>query len=130
MSKAELVAHLLEHSVKTGSFTLKSGKQSSWFIDAKQTLCRGEGILLVAEEMLAVLPAGVRARVDRGAWEVPQVQALLIERGGIAAPEAERVFNLGIGMVVVVRPGDAGAAVIAFGDAGVDARVIGEVTGA
>ncbi len=61
MSKAELVAHLLEYSVKTGSFTLKSGKQSSWFIDAKQTLCRGEGILLVADEMLAVLPPDVTA---------------------------------------------------------------------
>ena len=61
MSKAELVAHLQRYSVKTGSFTLKSGKQSSWFIDAKQTLCRGDGILLVADEMLAVLPPDITA---------------------------------------------------------------------
>jgi orotate phosphoribosyltransferase len=59
--KAALVEHLLEYSVKRGSFTLKSGRQSSWFIDAKQTLCRSEGILLVAEEMLAVLPGDVTA---------------------------------------------------------------------
>jgi orotate phosphoribosyltransferase len=61
VSKAELTEHLRKYSVKTGSFTLKSGRQSSWFIDVKQTLCRGEGILLVADEMLAVLPSDVTA---------------------------------------------------------------------
>ena len=56
-----LVAHLLEHSVKTGDFTLKSGRTSSWFIDSKQTVCRPDGLLLVAEALLAVLPAGTTA---------------------------------------------------------------------
>jgi len=31
----ELRDHLLAHSVKTGDFTLKSGRKSSWFIDSK-----------------------------------------------------------------------------------------------
>jgi orotate phosphoribosyltransferase len=61
VSKAELIEHLRTYSVRTGSFTLKSGRQSSWFIDSKQTICRGEGILLVAEELLAVLPPDVDA---------------------------------------------------------------------
>ena len=56
-----LVAHLLRHSVRTGDFTLKSGKTSSWFIDAKQTTCRAEGMLLVAEAALEVIPADVTA---------------------------------------------------------------------
>lgn len=56
-----LLAHLLEHSVKTGSFTLKSGRASSWFIDAKQTVCRPAGLLLVADALLAVLPTGTTA---------------------------------------------------------------------
>jgi len=47
--------------VRTGSFTLKSGRTSSWFIDAKQTVCRPDGILLVADAMLAVLPDDVTA---------------------------------------------------------------------
>lgn len=51
-----LVAHLLEHSVRTGDFTLKSGKKTSWFIDAKQTSCRADGMLLVADAALAVIP--------------------------------------------------------------------------
>ena len=58
---AALVAHLLEHSVRTGDFTLKSGKRSTWFIDAKQTTCRADGMLLVADAALEVIPEDVTA---------------------------------------------------------------------
>ncbi len=51
-----LRAHLLAHSIRTGDFVLKSGRTSTWFIDSKQTVCRPDGMLLVAEAMLAVLP--------------------------------------------------------------------------
>jgi len=61
VAHAALVAHLLEHSVRTGAFTLKSGKPSTWFIDAKQTTCRAEGILLVADAALEVIPDEVTA---------------------------------------------------------------------
>lgn len=56
-----LVQHLLEHSVRRGHFTLKSGRKSDWFIDAKQTTCRPEGMLLVADAALAVLPEDITA---------------------------------------------------------------------
>ena len=56
-----LVAHLLEHSVRTGDFVLKSGKRSEWFIDAKQTTCRADGMLLVADAALEVIPDDVTA---------------------------------------------------------------------
>jgi orotate phosphoribosyltransferase len=56
-----LIAHLLEHSVRRGDFILKSGKPSSWFIDAKQTTCRPDGMLLVADAALAELPEEVTA---------------------------------------------------------------------
>ena len=56
-----LRSHLLEHSVKRGDFTLKSGRKSSWFIDSKQTVCRPEAMLLVAEAVLSVIPAGATA---------------------------------------------------------------------
>ena len=51
-----LRAHVLEHSVKRGDFTLKSGAKSTWFLDTKQTACRPDGILLVADAMLEVIP--------------------------------------------------------------------------
>jgi len=52
----ELRAHLLEHSVRRGDFTLKSGRKSTWFIDSKQTVCRPEAMLLVADAVLSVIP--------------------------------------------------------------------------
>jgi orotate phosphoribosyltransferase len=48
--------HLLEHAVKRGDFVLKSGRRSNWFIDAKQTVCRPEAMLLVAEGILSLIP--------------------------------------------------------------------------
>lgn len=53
--------HVLDHSVRTGSFTLKSGATSSWFLDTKQTACRPDGIVLVADAALAALPADIDA---------------------------------------------------------------------
>ena len=56
-----LRAHVLEHSLKRGSFTLKSGAQSSWFLDTKQTACRPEGLLAMAEVALEIIPADATA---------------------------------------------------------------------
>ena len=56
-----LRAHLLEHSVKRGDFTLKSGRKSSWFIDSKQTVCRPEAMVLVATSLLELVPAEATA---------------------------------------------------------------------
>ncbi len=53
--------HLLEHSVKRGDFTLKSGRKSHWFIDSKQTVCRPEAMMLVANGVLSVVPDGATA---------------------------------------------------------------------
>src|ERR1035437_10407712 len=53
--------HLLAHSVKRGDFVLKSGRRSSWFIDSKQTVCRPEAMVLVADAILSILPDDVTA---------------------------------------------------------------------
>ncbi|MFZ9384402.1 MAG: orotate phosphoribosyltransferase [Ilumatobacteraceae bacterium] len=53
--------HVLEHSLKTGDFTLKSGAKSSWFLDTKQTACRPDGIVLVADVALSLVPADATA---------------------------------------------------------------------
>jgi orotate phosphoribosyltransferase len=58
---SSLVEHLLKHSVRTGDFVLKSGKKTTWFIDAKQTTCRPDGMLLVADALLAALPDDITA---------------------------------------------------------------------
>ncbi|MCG6990172.1 MAG: phosphoribosylformylglycinamidine cyclo-ligase [Gemmatimonadetes bacterium] len=74
-----------------------------------------------------ILPDGVGAVLDRGAWEVPPVFRALQEAGKVERQEMDRVFNMGIGMVVVVRPSDAEAAARAIEAGGVAVHVIGAV---
>ena len=49
-----LRAHVMEHAVKTGEFVLKSGATSNWFLDAKQTACRADGIIAVTDAVVEV----------------------------------------------------------------------------
>jgi phosphoribosylformylglycinamidine cyclo-ligase len=53
-----------------------------------------------------VLPEGLGARLRRGSWEVPPLFRLIQKGGGVSDEEMEGTFNLGIGMIVVVSPGD------------------------
>jgi phosphoribosylformylglycinamidine cyclo-ligase len=48
------------------------------------------------------LPEGVEAVLDAGSWPVPPVFRWLAQSGGVAAEEMLRVFNCGVGMVLVV----------------------------
>ena len=59
--------------------------------------------------LVRVLPAGARARVARDAWTWPPVFRALATLGDVAVDEMERVMNLGVGMILVVHPGDAAA---------------------
>lgn len=58
----------------------------------------------LTENLPRVLPAGLGASVDLGAFPLPPVFRWLAEAGGIAGDEMLRTFNCGIGMVVVVAP--------------------------
>ena len=60
-SRAALRDHVFAHSLKTGDFTLKSGRKSNWFLDTKQTACRADGIVLVADVALSLIPASANA---------------------------------------------------------------------
>ena len=85
----ELRAHLLEHSVKRGDFTLKSGRKSSWFIDSKQTVCRPEAMVLVADGLLSVIPTDADAigGLTMGADPVAFVTAAGMNREVLALGE-------------------------------------------
>lgn len=63
------------------------------------------------ENIPRILPAGLAAQIDTAAWAVPPLFGELLAWGQIAQAEAFRVFNMGIGMVLVV-PAAAADAVI------------------
>jgi phosphoribosylformylglycinamidine cyclo-ligase len=54
-----------------------------------------------------VLPSGTSADIDRRSWEVPRIFDEIQALGRIDDVEMARVFNLGLGMVVVVPEADA-----------------------
>ena len=74
------------------------------------------------------LPAGCRARIRTSAWTVPPLFRLLGERGRIAVEEMRRVFNLGIGMVLVVAPEACDEVLAHLEKVQSPGAVIGEVT--
>jgi phosphoribosylformylglycinamidine cyclo-ligase len=49
-----------------------------------------------------VLPPGCHAEIRVGSWEIPPLFHFLQEQGGVETEEMFRVFNMGIGMVLVV----------------------------
>jgi len=69
----------------------------------------------------------VDAKIDCGAWDVPDVFRFLQKHGNIDEEEMWRVFNMGIGYTLIVRPAFASAVVRKLKRYGEDARVIGEI---
>ncbi|MDD9368685.1 MAG: phosphoribosylformylglycinamidine cyclo-ligase [Acidimicrobiales bacterium] len=75
-----------------------------------------------------VLPAGLDAQLERSAWEVPRVFTEIQRHGEVSDDEMARVFNLGLGMVVVVPRDDVDRALGLLRDAGHAATEIGSLT--
>ncbi|BBU62406.1 phosphoribosylformylglycinamidine cyclo-ligase [Methylosinus sp. C49] len=74
-----------------------------------------------------VLPKGLGASLDLGAFRPPPVFSWLALTGGVAEAEMLRTFNCGIGMVVVVAKDGADEAVAALREAGETPIAIGEI---
>lgn len=74
-----------------------------------------------------VLPEGLTAHIDRSAWTPPPLFAFLQEAGGVDRDEMYRVFNMGIGLVVIVRGRDVLPALAALRAAGERPVPIGNI---
>jgi len=70
-----------------------------------------------------IFPAGLGARLRRGSWTVPPIFDLIQQQGQISDMEMAHVFNLGLGMLVIVPPAQVELAVTAVPQA----RVVGEM---
>jgi phosphoribosylformylglycinamidine cyclo-ligase len=75
-----------------------------------------------------ILPAGMAARIERDAWEVPALFTALEAVGEVRAEEMWRTFNMGVGMVVVVPAAAASAAGVSA--AGLPVIPLGEIVDA
>jgi phosphoribosylformylglycinamidine cyclo-ligase len=84
----------------------------------------GGGLL---ENIPRILPAGCGVEIRRGAWPVPPLFGFMAREGRVAEAEMYRVFNMGVGMAVIVAPADAAAVEALVGAAGETVHRIGAV---
>ena len=81
----------------------------------------------LVENIPRVLPEGVRAALDARAWPLPPLFRWLQAQGNVADAEMHRVFNCGIGMVLVVAAADAVRAIEHLRAAGETVHRIGVI---
>lgn len=70
-----------------------------------------------------ILPHGMAARIEAGSWSIPPIFTLIQQRGGVDQREMYRVFNMGIGMVLICSPRHVDGIIASAPEA----RLIGEV---
>ena len=81
----------------------------------------------LAENTHRMFPLGLAARIDASRWPRPPIFGWLQREGNVTTDEMHRVFNCGIGMIIVVAPGDTESALARLTGLGESARVIGGV---
>lgn len=74
-----------------------------------------------------VLPNGLAAQVWKHSWPIPEIFAIIQKKGGVSEMEMARTFNLGIGMVLIVRPQDAARAQLLLSRQKLKSWVMGEI---
>lgn len=79
------------------------------------------------ENIPRILPHEVMALLHKNSWEIPPLFHWLQQQGNVAEYEMARVFNCGIGMVIVVAPGNADSAIQILSAEGETVWQIGEI---
>lgn len=74
-----------------------------------------------------ILPQGLKLNVDWDNWEIPQIFKLIQSSGEISDEEMHEVFNMGIGLVIIIHKKKVGAALKLANEINEQFIVIGEV---
>jgi phosphoribosylformylglycinamidine cyclo-ligase len=74
-----------------------------------------------------ILPKGLNARIDPDTWKVPREMELIVEWGRISFKERYKVFNMGIGMVLVMHGGAVDDALLILKKHHIEGIIIGEI---
>ena len=77
--------------------------------------------------LIRTLPKTVKPVFDTSAWEVPEIFKKIQKNGGIDPVEMERVFNMGIGIAMVVKKNNVDDVLSFAKRSRIAIRVIGEI---
>lgn len=132
-----MVNHLLANSTDTNRHQLhaKFLQPTTIYVQSILQACKtgkvkgmahitGGGLL---ENIPRVLPAGLEARIDTGSWHRAEVFQWLKQQGNVETGEMYRVFNCGIGMVVIAAADDTDALLSKFAASKQEALIIGQI---
>ncbi len=75
-----------------------------------------------------ILPANCGVDIYSGSWPVPDIFEYLMDEGGVSFQEMHEVFNMGIGMCLIVSPDDVNDVLKMVVKLGHQGGIIGEVT--
>jgi phosphoribosylformylglycinamidine cyclo-ligase len=81
------------------------------------------------ENLERILPEGTQALIEPESWTVPPVFTWLQRLGEVEAAEMARVFNMGLGLVLVVSPYYASSIRHQLADCGLESFLIGRIEG-
>jgi phosphoribosylformylglycinamidine cyclo-ligase len=81
----------------------------------------------IGGNLIRALPEGCRAIVERSALAVPRIFTEIQRLGAVADDEMARVFNLGVGMILVAAPAGTEALLGSLAASGLEAAVVGRV---
>jgi phosphoribosylformylglycinamidine cyclo-ligase len=81
----------------------------------------------LTDNLPRILPKKHRVEIKIGSWEIPELFYILQDSGGVDTAEMFRVFNMGIGMVLVVDPAALREVLARLRESGQKGEVIGTV---
>ena len=78
------------------------------------------------DKISRILPDNINVRIDKSSWTVPKIFRLIQNKGNVEEREMYHTLNMGIGMVLVVKPGSVKAVIAKLAAFKVKSWVIGE----
>ena len=124
--------YLRELSATVGEALLATHKSYVKPILRLRKVCEIKGIAHITggglpANVLRILPDGCVADIRKGTWEIPPIFPFLQASGNVEEAEMYKVFNMGIGMVIVLAPDTVDAALASLNSSGESTFHIGEV---
>lgn len=130
-----LIRKVLEHTKPTESQLQQLIEPTKIYVKSVLSLLEKHSIHAIAhitgggllENIPRVLPDNLAAKLDKSSWQIPKIFQFLQNNGNISTTEMYRVFNCGVGMVLVISSEKSADAIKHLEAQGEKAWLIGEV---
>lgn len=124
--------YLPELSSTVGEELLKTHKSYVKSILKLREMCEVKGIAHITGGGLPgnlerILPEGCRAVIQKQSWEVPPIFNFLQQKGSVEEVEMYRVFNMGVGLGIVVATDSVATALESLSESDESAFLLGDI---